>query len=38
MKKFEEAKIEVLKFDVEDIVTESTGNSSHEHCTGEEWE
>lgn len=37
MKKFEEAKIEVLKFDVEDIVTESTGSGST-NCTGTEWE
>ena len=28
MKKFEEAKVEVIKFAVEDIITESTGGST----------
>lgn len=38
MKKFEEAKIEVLEFDVQDVITESNGNGGQQqqNCLGNE--
>jgi len=36
MKKFEEAKIEVLKFDVQDVITESSEGQVQAQCTGSE--